>query len=240
MRSDVIVIARVRLQNLAQMHLAQDNDVVHTLTPDRSDQPFGKAVLPGRGWRGWLVPDAHGAQSACDDAAIDPIPIADEVMRRFIPRKCLRYLTRNPVRRRICCDVDPDQVSAVQPDDDEGIEQVETDSWNNEQVHGGNVWRVVMQEGSPSLAGWPPSSDHVLADARLRDLKPELEQFAVDAWRAPKRIIDAHPPDQRAQLRVDLRSPSQWAGLPTPVATKTGPVPTHERLGPDDCENIQD
>jgi hypothetical protein len=30
------------------MHLAQDNDVVHTLTPDRSDQPFGKAILPGR------------------------------------------------------------------------------------------------------------------------------------------------------------------------------------------------
>ena len=27
------------------MHLAQDNDVVHTLTPDRSDQPFGKAVV---------------------------------------------------------------------------------------------------------------------------------------------------------------------------------------------------
>jgi hypothetical protein len=30
---------------------------------------------------GRLVPDAHGAQSACDDAAIDPIPIADEVVR---------------------------------------------------------------------------------------------------------------------------------------------------------------
>ena len=26
----------------------------------------------------------------------------------------------------------------------------------------------------------------------------ELEQFAVDAWRAPKRIFDAHPPDQYA------------------------------------------
>src|SRR5665811_65160 len=75
---------------------AQDNDVVYTLTPDRSDQPFGKAVLPGRGWRGRLVPDAHRAQSACDDAAIDPIPIADEVTRSFIPRKCLRYLTCNP------------------------------------------------------------------------------------------------------------------------------------------------
>jgi dCTP deaminase len=36
-------------------------------------------------------------------------------------------------------------------------------------------------------------------------------QFAVDAWRAPKRIFDAHPPHQYAQLRVDLRSPSRWA-----------------------------
>jgi len=57
---------------------------------------------------------------------------------------------------------------------------------------------VVAQEGSPSLAGRPPSFDHVLGDARLRDFKPELEQFAVDAWRASKRIFDAHPPDQYA------------------------------------------
>src|SRR5580704_3651584 len=97
-----------------------------------------------------------------------------------------------------------------------------------------------MQEGPPSLAGRPPSFDHVLGDARLRDLKPELEQFAVDAWRAPKRILHAHPPDQRAQLRFDLRSSSLWARLPTPVAAKAGPVPTHERLGPDDRENLQD
>src|ERR1700738_5491404 len=97
-----------------------------------------------------------------------------------------------------------------------------------------------MQEGPPPLAGRPPSFDHVLGDARLRDLKPELEQFAVNAWRTPKRIFDAHPPDQRAQFRVDLRSPSQWERLPTPGAAKAGPVPTHERLGPDDCENLQD
>jgi hypothetical protein len=32
----------------------------------------------------------------------------------------------------------------------------------------------------------------------------------VNAWRTPKRIFDAHPPDQRAQFRVDLRSSSQW------------------------------
>src|SRR5580692_2680377 len=222
------------------MRLAQNKNVVHTLTPDRSDQPFHKAILPGRGWCNGLVPDAHGAHSACDDAAIDPVAIADQVARGLIPRKCLRDLTCNPFRRRICCDVDPDEISAVEPDDDEGIEQVETDSWNNEQVHGGNVRRVVTQEGPPSLAGWRPPLDHVLGDARLRDLKPELAQFAVNAWRTPKRILHAHPADQRAQLRFDLRSPSLWARLPTPVGAKAGPVPTHECLGPDDRKNLQD
>src|ERR1700692_2426279 len=113
MCSDVVVIASIGSQDSAQMHLAQDNDVVHTFTPDRSDQPFGKAILPRRSWCGRHVPDAHGAKSACDDAAIDPIPIADEVVRSLIPRKCLGYLTCNPFGRGICCDVDPDEVSAV-------------------------------------------------------------------------------------------------------------------------------
>jgi hypothetical protein len=120
MRSDAIVIVGIGVQDPAQLRLAQDKDVVHTFTPDRSDQPFGKAVLPGRGWCGGLVPDAHGAQSARDDAAIDPVAIADEVARSLFPRKRLRYLTCNPFCRRICCDVDPDEVSAVEPDDNKG------------------------------------------------------------------------------------------------------------------------
>src|ERR1700738_3552661 len=237
MRSHAIVVMGIKFQNPTQMRLAQDNHMIAALAPDRSDQPFGKAILQRRAWCDRFVPDAHGAQSARDDAAIDPVAIADEVARSFSPRECFCDLARDPFR---CCDVDPDEVSAVEPDNDEGIEQVEADRWNNEQVHGGNVRRMVMQEGPPSLAGRPPPFDHVLGDARLRDFKPELEQFAVDAWRAPKRIFDAHPPDQYAQFRVDRRSPSQWARLPTPVATKAGPVPTQERLGPDDCKDLQD
>jgi hypothetical protein len=62
----------------------------------------------------------------------------------------------------------------------------------------------------------------------------------VDAWRAPKRILDVDPPDHFAQLRADLRSPSEWARLPTPVAAKSGSVPTQQRLRPDDRQNLQD
>jgi hypothetical protein len=41
--------------------------MIDALAPDRSDQPFSKTILPRRGRCGRLVPDAHGAQSACDD-----------------------------------------------------------------------------------------------------------------------------------------------------------------------------
>src|ERR1700681_1011393 len=54
MRSHAVVIVRIVFQNPTQMLLAQDNDVVQTLAPDRSDQPFGKAVLPRRGRCNWL------------------------------------------------------------------------------------------------------------------------------------------------------------------------------------------
>ena len=73
------------------MLLSQDNHVVHALASDRSDQPFSKAVLPRGRWCSWLVPDAHGAQSACDGGAVDRIPITDEVAWSLIPRKCLGY-----------------------------------------------------------------------------------------------------------------------------------------------------
>src|SRR5215467_9293782 len=45
----------------------------------------------------------------------------------------------------------------------------------------------------------------------------------------------------KTRSSVSIRgSPSPWARLPTTIATKSGSVPTHERLGPNDCENLQD
>src|SRR5580658_519438 len=99
MRSEIIIIAGVRFQNSAQVCLAYDNEVVHTFTPDRADQPFGKSILPGRGWCNGLVPDAHGAQSAFDHAAVDPVAIPDQVARRFIPRECFCDLACHPFCR---------------------------------------------------------------------------------------------------------------------------------------------
>src|SRR5258706_14632965 len=65
---------------------------------------------------------------------------------------------------------------------------------------------MVTQEGAPSLGGRPGSLDHVLRDTGLSDFKAEFEQLAMDTGGAPQWIVSAHPSDQRAQVRVDLRS----------------------------------
>src|SRR5437016_5707549 len=44
----------------------------------------------------------------------------------------------------------------------------------------------------------------------------------MDARRTPQRIVNTHPPDQRAQVRVDLGPASKGAGFPTPVMAKAG------------------
>src|SRR5438067_5555900 len=150
--------------------------MVDALASDRSDQPFGEAVLPRRAWGDGLVADAHGAQSVRDGSAIDAILIADQVARRLSPRECFGDLACDPVRGRMGCDVDPDKVSAGQPNDDKGIEQVEANARNNEQVHGGDVRCVVTQEGAPALGRRSTSLDHVLRDAGLSDLEAEVEQ----------------------------------------------------------------
>src|SRR5499427_7148634 len=98
---------------------------------------------------------------------------------------------------------------------------------------------MVTQKAAPPLTWRPMPLDHVFGDARLRDFKAELEQFAVDARRAPQRVLDTHSPDHGAQLGVNLRPPSKRARLPMPVPTKAGPMPTNERLWTDDRDDLQ-
>src|SRR6266487_6988562 len=62
----------------------------------------------------------------------------------------------------------------------------------------------------------------------------------MDTRGAPQWIVNAHPPDQRAQVRVDLRSASKGARFPPPISPEAGPVPAHQGLRPDDRDGLED
>ena len=47
-RSDLVVVAGIRLEGLAQVRFTHDHNMVEALPPDRSDKPFDMAILPRR------------------------------------------------------------------------------------------------------------------------------------------------------------------------------------------------
>jgi hypothetical protein len=95
--------------------------------------------------------DSHRPKSSSDDGAIGAIPIADQVSRRVVPGECPGDLARDPLRCQIRCDIGPDQVSPIEVKHHEAIEQSESDSRHNEQVDGGNVRGMIVEEGPPTV-----------------------------------------------------------------------------------------
>src|SRR5438552_9221499 len=50
-RTSLVVIFLVRIEHMAEMSLAEDNNMVKTLPSDRTDEPLRISVLPWRPWR---------------------------------------------------------------------------------------------------------------------------------------------------------------------------------------------
>ena len=82
-------------------------------------------------------------------------------------------------------------------------------------------------------------SIHVGRGGALRDVEPEFEQLAVNAWRAPERIRERHGAHEIRKLRADQRSTrSPAAGLPGPEDAEALPVPANHALGANELERL--
>jgi hypothetical protein len=154
-RPDLVVVTGVRLERTTQGCLTHDHNVVEALAPDRSDEPFNMAILPRRAWRGRMVPNPHGLQSATDDCPVRPVAIPKQMARCLIPGECLGDLVRDPFGSRVRGDVGPHRASPVQPHDHDAIEKLKAYGRHDEQVDRADVRRMVTEESLPGLR--PPS-----------------------------------------------------------------------------------
>ena len=81
------------------MPLAEHDNVVKTLPPDRTDRPFTISVLPRRSRRGWPISNTHRPKAADEDVAVDRVAVTNDVSRRYFPAIGLGELVRNPFSR---------------------------------------------------------------------------------------------------------------------------------------------
>ena len=98
-RASLVIVGRVRLQQMAEMPLAEHNNVVKTFPPDRTDRPFTISVLPRRSRRGWPIPNAHRPKAADEDVTVEGVAVTNDVSRRYFPTIGLGELVRDPFSR---------------------------------------------------------------------------------------------------------------------------------------------
>jgi hypothetical protein len=96
------------------------------------------------------------------------------------------------------------------------------------------------EELKPMMHDSEKSDSVIVAKKPANKAEPSAAELAEprteNARRAPKKILNAHPPDQ---FRIVW--PTSWIPrLRAPVATKASPMPAHQRLGPNDHDGPED
>src|SRR5262249_59863511 len=81
------------------MWFTPNNEMIETLAPDRSDQPFSEAILPRRSRCDGLVPDAHGTPF---EAGFRPSAKPGFLLQRSIFAYCLGQKRTLPPLKTYC------------------------------------------------------------------------------------------------------------------------------------------
>ncbi len=97
-----VVILHIQKQHVAQVPLAEDDDVVKIVPPARTNQPFRMPILPRRARRNWPITNTHGAKPPSENLAIDPVAIADDVAWVPFPPAGFGELPGNPFGAGVC------------------------------------------------------------------------------------------------------------------------------------------
>ena len=93
---------------------------------------------------------------------------------------------------------EPKQLAAPVTDNNKCKQALECRRVNHAQIDRCDRVRMVAQKRSPGLRRWPAMANHVLGNGRLGDLEPKLQQFTMDAWGSPQRVLRVHLSDEIA------------------------------------------
>ena len=115
-------------------------------------------------------------------------------------------------------------------EDEEDIEDAEGGGRNDQEIHGNQIFGVVLEEGLPGLVA-APSSGAILTDGGVGDCDAEFSQFGLDAFAAPGGITGPHLPNEVDELAIHGRAAPAGPGFPTPEQTKTQAMPSDDCLG---------
>ena len=91
-----VVISEITSQDVTQVALAQDDDVVETVAPDRVDQAFGEGILPRAPGSREDFSDLHALHALAERVSVNRVAIAKEIGRGGVVGKGVHDLLSGP------------------------------------------------------------------------------------------------------------------------------------------------
>jgi len=117
---DAIVIVGIGSEDLAQMGLAQDQDMVQAFAADRADDALDIGILPRRSRCSDDLLDSHRLDTITEGLTIRRVAVSQQEARCGVPREGFGDLARQPDLCRVLRDIEMDDCSSLMAEDDQG------------------------------------------------------------------------------------------------------------------------
>jgi hypothetical protein len=133
--------------------------------------------------------------------------------------------------------IEVQNLPAIMGDHEEAVEDTESDCGHCEEIHCCNRFPMIVKECFPASCQFWISrrSLHPTGDGAFRNIEAKLQQFAMNMGSAPGVVLGDHLEDEISYLFTNPPSSQGMAmpGEPTPVQTKSGPMPARHGFGCD-------
>jgi len=131
------------------MALVQDDHVIQAFAANTSDEPLDIRILPRTPWGDQHFFNTHVLHPLSKRAAIDLVPIAQQIPRGLIPRKGFNHLLSRPLRRGVFRDIKMDDAAPFMGQDEQHEEHFVGHRRHDKEIQSHQVLHVVFQEGLP-------------------------------------------------------------------------------------------
>jgi len=171
---------------------AENENVIQTLAPDRTDEALGERILLRAVRRCEDFVDLHALHSGPKLLAVDLVTVAQEIGRRGVVREGVHELLGGPVGGGVLGHVEVDDAPAMVGEHDEDEDDAEPRGGHGEEIDRDQVPDVIGQKRPPGLTGW---------DARHREQPRDGAFGQIPSLRSSPWILGAP------------REGSRWPGV---------------------------
>jgi hypothetical protein len=210
MRARPMIVREVADEDVAEMPFAQDQNVIQTLAPDRTDKALREGILPRAVRSCEDFTDPHALHALPKRVPVHAVAIPEEIGGCGVVREGVHDLLGGPVGGGVLGHVEMDDAAAIVSEHEENEEDAQARGGNGEEIEGDQIQDMVGEERPPSLGRRGGPLRKQAGHGALGHIEAELQKLAVDSRGAPEGV-------RGVAMRVIKALIAAWTGGRPPV-----------------------